>query len=69
MTCRPYSEAFIESYLDLAGDRVLRSVGGYAVERQGIHLFTSVVGEHSTILGLPMLKLLELLRAEGAVAI
>ncbi len=69
MTCRPFSEAFIESYLDLAGDRVLQSVGGYAVEGLGIHLFDSIVGEQSTIVGLPMLELLELLRAEGAVAI
>ena len=69
MTCRPFSPTFVDCYLDLAGESVLRSVGGYAVEGLGIHLFETIVGEQSTILGLPMLELLKLLRAEGAVEI
>ena len=67
MTCRPFSASFVDCYLDLAGASVLRSVGGYAVEGLGIHLFETIVGEQSTILGLPMLELLTLLRAAGAV--
>jgi septum formation protein len=69
MTCRAYSEAFVDCYLDFVGEDVLRSVGGYAVEGLGIHLFESIIGEQSTILGLPMLPLLALLRDEGAVEI
>ncbi len=66
LTCRAYSDAFIDCYLALAGEDVLRSVGGYAVEGLGLHLFEAIVGEHSTILGLPMLDLLRLLRTHGA---
>ncbi len=66
LTCRPFTDAFLDDYLELAGDGVLRSVGCYAVEGLGIHLFEAIVGEHSTILGLPMLELLRLLRAHGA---
>ena len=69
LTCRPFSAAFVDCYLDLAGDQILQSVGGYAVEGLGIHLFDRIEGEHSTIIGLPMLHLLRLLREIGAVAL
>ncbi len=68
LTCRTLSTAFIETYVDLAGDAVLQSVGAYAVEGLGIHLFERIEGEHSTILGLPMLPLLRLLRDAGCLA-
>ena len=68
LTCRPFSPEFVDCYLDLAGDSVLQSVGGYAVEGLGIHLFERIEGEHSTILGLSMLHLLDILRGIGAVA-
>ena len=67
LTCRTFSPAFIDCYLDLAGDGVLQSVGGYAIEGLGIHLFEKIDGEHSTILGLSMLHLLDILRDIGAV--
>lgn len=69
LTCRAFSETFVDCYLDLAGDSVLSSVGGYAVEGLGIHLFESIEGEQSTILGLPMLRLLGMLREIGAVEV
>ena len=68
LTCRVLSPAFIETYIDLAGDAVLQSVGGYALEGLGIHLFEKIEGEQSTILGLPMLPLLRLLREIGCLA-
>lgn len=69
LTCRVFSEGFVDCYLDLAGDSVLSSVGGYAVEGLGIHLFETIAGEQSTILGLPMLPLLRMLRDVGAVEV
>ena len=44
------------------------SVGAYQVERTGVHLFETIEGDHFTILGLPLLPLLEHLRAEGLLA-
>lgn len=64
---RPLSPAFIESYLDRVGDAVLSSVGGYQVEGLGIQLFNAIRGEHSTILGMPLIPLLGFLRDEGVV--
>jgi len=69
LTVRPLSEATLARYLDLAGEGVLGSVGVYQWEGFGAHLFERVQGEHSTILGLPMLKLLGALRALGALTL
>ena len=46
----------------LAGEDVTRSVGGYQVEGLGVHLFERIEGDHTTILGLPLLPLLAALR-------
>ena len=67
LTVRPLSAAFIESYVDRIGDALLSSVGGYQMEGLGIQLFSKIVGEHSTILGMPLLPLLEFLRGEGVI--
>ncbi len=61
--------AALALYLDAAGPDVLGSVGVYQYEGLGAHLFDRVEGDHSTILGLPMLPLLAALRRLGALAI
>ena len=68
LSVRTLSADFIESYLDRVGDAVLSSVGGYQVEGLGIQLFDEIRGEHSTILGMPLIPLLGFLRGEGVVA-
>jgi septum formation protein len=68
LSVRALSADFIESYLDRVGDAVLSSVGGYQVEGLGIQLFDAIRGEHSTILGMPLIPLLGFLRDEGAIA-
>lgn len=64
---RVLSTEFIEAYLDRVGDKVLSSVGAYQLEGEGIHLFSAIEGDYFTILGLPMLPLLEALRNLGAI--
>jgi septum formation protein len=66
LTVRPLSQAFIEAYIATVGDAALASVGAYQIEGVGIHLFEKVEGDHSTILGLPLLPLLTFLRQEGS---
>lgn len=66
LTLRPLDDRAIAAYVDCAGEaRVRSSVGGYQLEGLGIHLFESVVGDHSTVLGLPLLPLLARLRGAG----
>ena len=62
---RNFSDPFIETYLGMAGDDILGSVGGYRVEGLGQQLFTHVEGDHSVILGLAVYPLLDFLRARG----
>jgi septum formation protein len=68
MTMRSMSDAMIETYLDAAGVAVTTSVGSYQLEGCGVHLFERIEGDHFTILGLPLLPLLQHLRSIGVVA-
>jgi septum formation protein len=65
LTVRPFSDAFLETYLDVAGEAVLGCVGGYQVEGLGAQIFARIEGDHFTIMGLPLLDLLGFLRARG----
>ncbi|MEX2455370.1 MAG: nucleoside triphosphate pyrophosphatase [Rhodospirillaceae bacterium] len=64
---RDASDEFLEAYLDAAGDDALNGPGGYRVESIGVQLFSEIDGSHYTILGLPMLALLDYLRAHRIV--
>lgn len=66
LTFRRLDARAIADYIACAGeDRVTASVGGYQLEGPGIHLMERVEGDHSTVLGLPLLPLLARLRAAG----
>jgi len=65
LTMRNFDEAFLDAYLAAEGEAILGSVGAYRLEAMGVHLFSRIEGEHSAILGLPMLPLLGFLRQHG----
>lgn len=65
LTMRNFSDAFLEAYLAAEGESVVRTVGAYRVEGLGAHLFRSIEGHHSSVLGLSLLPLLEFLRHRG----
>ncbi|MBY0612855.1 MAG: Maf family protein [Beijerinckiaceae bacterium] len=62
---RALSDAFIDRYVMLGGKALFSSVGGYQYEGLGVHLFDRIEGDQSTILGLPLLPLLDELRRRG----
>lgn len=68
MTMRPLSDRFIAAYLDSIGGDAYLSVGAYQLEGEGAQLFSRVAGDYFTILGLPLLVLLDFLRAHGAIS-
>ncbi|HEY0835416.1 MAG TPA: Maf family protein [Azospirillum sp.] len=65
LTMRPFSDAFLDRYLDACGEAVLHSVGAYHLEGFGAQLFDRVDGDFFTILGLPLLPVLGFLRDHG----
>lgn len=67
LTMRTFSAAFLDRYIAAAGSRICESVGAYQLEGLGVQLFEEVVGDYFTILGLPLLALLEELRARGEI--
>lgn len=67
MHVRDLSEAFIAHHLTRVGNAALASVGAYQLEGEGIQLFDRIEGDYFTILGLPMLPLLNKLRELGQI--
>ena len=67
LTMRDLSPGFIGRYLSACGDAALSSVGCYQLEGLGAHLFRDIRGDYFTILGLPLLALLDALRREAVV--
>ena len=67
LTMRKLSPEFIGHYLAAAGEAVLASVGAYQIESIGIQLFEEIDGDFFSILGLPLLPLLDTLRREGVI--
>jgi septum formation protein len=66
LAMRGLTDEFIAAYLGAVGETALTSAGAYQIEGLGAQLFSKVEGDHWTIMGLPLLALLEALRREGA---
>ena len=65
ITMRRLDEDFIESYLDRLGAAAFTSPASYQIENLGAHLLSRIDGCHFSILGLPLLELLGILREHG----
>jgi nucleoside triphosphate pyrophosphatase len=68
LTMRDFSDDFLDRYLADAGAAVLSSVGAYQLEGPGAQLFQRIEGDYFTILGLPLLPLLDFLREHRVIA-
>ena len=68
LTMRELADDFIDDYLGALGDAACRSVGAYQLEGRGAQLFSRIDGDFFTILGLPLLALLDFLRNHRVVA-
>lgn len=68
LSVRPFSDAWLDGYIERRGEALLWSVGCYELESEGVQLFDEINGDYFTILGLPLVGLLDFLRLHGALA-
>ena len=62
---RQLSDEFIDNYLQAEWPEVGYTVGVFRMEARGVQLFDAIVGDHFTILGMPLIPLLRALRQRG----
>lgn len=61
LTMRDFSDAYLDDYIERNWDSIRWSVGGYKLEEEGVRLFSGIEGDYFTILGLPLLELINYL--------
>lgn len=69
LSVRDFSDEFLGDYLSALADDALTSVGSYQIEGLGSQLFSKAAGDYFTILGMPLLPLLDFLRGQGVLRV
>ena len=62
---RDFSDAFLDGYLERNWPEISHCVGGYQLEGEGVRLFSRIDGDYFTVLGLPMMEMLNYLTLRG----
>ena len=65
LAVRELSPTFIESYLESEWPAISGCAGAFRVEGLGAHMFERIAGDHFTVLGMPLLPVLDALRERG----
>ena len=65
LTMRDFSDAYLDDYVERNWDSIRWSVGAYKIEEEGIRLMARTEGDYFTILGLPMVELVNYLIVRG----
>lgn len=68
LTMRDLSDAYLDDYLSRHWPQVGDAVGCYKLEQEGARLFTEIEGDYFTVLGLPLLPLLNFFALRGFIA-
>ena len=67
LTMRDVSDGYLQDYVARNWDSIRHSVGAYKLEEEGVRLFTAIDGDYFTVLGMPLLELLNFLMLRGAI--
>ena len=61
------SEEYISDYVNRNWDSIKNSAGGYKIEEEGSRLFTKISGDYFSILGMPLLEIINFLGIKGMI--
>lgn len=67
LTMREASDAYLLDYVARNWDSIRHAVGAYKLEEEGVRLFAAIDGDYFTVLGMPLLELLNVLMLRGAI--
>jgi len=67
LTMRQASDAYLQDYVTRNWDSIRHAVGAYKLEEEGVRLFAGIDGDYFTVLGMPLLELLNFLMLRGAI--
>ncbi|MCY4180895.1 MAG: Maf family protein [Litoreibacter sp.] len=67
LTMRGFSDSYLQDYVDRNWDEIKYCVGGYQLEADGARLFAQVTGDYFTVLGMPLLEILNYLSLRGEI--
>ncbi|MCV2892599.1 Maf family protein [Lentibacter sp. XHP0401] len=62
---RDISDSYLEEYIERNWPSLQSSVGGYKLEEEGVRLFSRIEGDYFTILGLPLVEMINHLTLSG----
>ncbi|MFY0693163.1 MAG: Maf-like protein [Paracoccaceae bacterium] len=65
MFMRNSSDAYLQDYISRNWDSIRHCVGGYQLEAEGARLFSRIDGDYFTVLGMPLLDILNYLTMRG----
>lgn len=68
LTMRQFSDDYLDAYLSRNWEEVRHAAGSYQLEGEGARLFSEVRGDYFSVLGLPLLPLLNYLGQRGFIA-
>jgi septum formation protein len=61
------SEKYIRDFVNRNWDSIKNSAGGYKIEEEGSRLFTKISGDYFSILGMPLLEIINFLGIKGMI--
>ena len=61
------SEEYISDYVNRNWNSIKHSVGGYKIEKEGCRLFSKINGDYFSVLGMPLLEIINFLCIRGVI--
>ncbi len=62
---REVGDLYLHDYIDRNWESIRHAVGCYKLEEEGVRLFSGIEGDYFTVLGMPLLELLNYLTLRG----